>query len=143
MAKEQLEFARQNIARLKTRILDGRTRIEELSQNWRDTENQLDTIQQVTVFLHAHQLSVVSQKFLPAPEMSAYDQKLVQIMNTHSPDKPLEFWEVEVNGAFPDIASFLSAVNADSVHIIPLAITMNESSESPGGIMKWNVLFLI
>ncbi len=141
-ASDKLESTRQSLNRLKAKNQASLSSVQDLGHTWRNLQNRLDTYQQVTETLHANDLSVVYQGEATEPLVSAYCKSLTAIIDRQATQK-LSFWEVEVEGSYPDMTNFLSELAEKKMNLVPVAISMKSSSESHGMIKNWKIVFLI
>ncbi len=142
-ARDQLESSRQSLNRLKSKIQSSQQAIQERGNSWRNLDDRLDTFQQVTEALFAHNLSVVYQGYTIEPTISNYYKNLAAIIDRQLPEQKLEYWEVEVQGTYPDMTKFLMAINDQKMNIIPLTISMKSDSQSTASFKSWKIVFLI
>ena len=99
-------------------------------------------MRKISEMMRDHNLSIVRQGDEETIVVSNYLRELFLIMDQQSLADPIEFWEVEVQGAYFEVANFLAAVNRTVKTIIPIGITME--SESPGSSRKnWTIVFVI
>ena len=143
MAKRQLADTREALRRLKAKLKTGQQRLQELGADWRNLDNRLETIQQVTELLRQYDLSVVFQGYVEEPAIPEYFQDLTQMIDRHSNQPPLEFWQIEVKGSYPDMTRFLTQLCEDRQDIVSLILSMSPIEEASTADKKWIIIFLI
>lgn len=142
ISRRNLETEKKSLERMKKRVSSSKLQIRELSQGWRSRKSRLETLEKITELMRDYNLSIVSQGGDDNVVVSSYLQDLFQMMNEQSVQEPVEFWPVEVKGAYFDVLEFLTDVNTLAKSIIPVSITMQP--ESPGSSQKtWTIVFVI
>lgn len=141
LSKQNMENEKESLDRLRDRVASLNQQIRETSHGWRSRKSRLETLEKITELMRDYNLSIVSQGGEYNVLVSSYLQELFQIMNEQASLDPVEFWPVEVKGAYFDVLEFLTDVHT-MASIIPVAITMKP--ESPGASHKtWTIVFLI
>ena len=149
ISTEIAETARQNMVnekdsleRLTNRVSSSKQQIRELSQGWRSRKSRLETLEKITELMRDYNLSIVSQGSNDSLVVSSYLQDLFQMMDEQSIQEPVEFWPVQVKGAYFEVLEFLSGVNTLATNIIPVSVTMKPETE--GSSQKtWTIVFVI
>jgi hypothetical protein len=127
---------------MRKRVSSSKQQIRELSQGWRSRKSRLETLEKITELMRDYNLSIVSQGGDESVVVSSYLQDLFKMMNDQAALEPVEFWPVEVKGAYFDVLEFLADVDTLAKSIIPVAITMGP--EAPGSSQKtWTIVFVI
>lgn len=142
LSKQYLENEKQSLERLRTRESNSKEQIRELSQSWRSRKSRLETFEKITELMRDYNLSIVSQGGTDSMTVSSYMRDLFEMMNEQAVQEPVEFWPVEVKGAFFDVLKFLTDVNTVSKSIIPVSITMKPDPENKTQKM-WTIVFVI
>ena len=142
ISKENLSNAQESLERLRNRVSNSKQQIRELSQGWRSRKGRLETLEKITELMRDYNLSIVSQGGKDSVVVSSYLQDLFRMMDEQAAQEPVEFWPVEVKGAYADVLVFLTDVNTLAKSIIPVTITMKPESE--GSTQKtWTIVFVI
>ena len=142
ISRQNLSNERESLERLRNRVSNSKQQIRELSQGWRSRKGRLETLEKITELMRDYNLSIVSQGGNDSVVVSSYLQDLFRMMNEQAAQEPVEFWPVEVKGAYFDVLVFLTDVNTLAKSIIPVAITMKPASE--GSAQKtWTIVFVI
>jgi Tfp pilus assembly protein PilO len=143
ISRQNLENEKEGLERIRKRVSSSKTQIRELSVGWRSGKTRLESLEKITELMRDYNLSIVSQGGEEdSPVVSTYLQELFEMMNEQSVLEPVEFWPVEVKGAYFDVLEFLSDVNTLAKSIIPIAITMKPETE--GSSQKtWTIVFVI
>ncbi|MFK7765795.1 MAG: hypothetical protein AB8B55_01040 [Mariniblastus sp.] len=140
ISRQNLSNERDSLDRLRNRVSLSKQQMRDLSQGWRSRQGRLETLEKITNFMRDYNLSIVSQGGNESAIVSSYLQDLFRMMNEQAIQEPVEFWPVEVKGAYFDVLVFLKNVNT-LVNIIPVAITMKPESE--GSAQKtWTIVFV-
>jgi len=139
---ESLNNEKAALVRLRKRAQNSKQQIRQLSQSWRNRQSRLETLETITGFMRDNNLSIVSQGQDEGLVVSAYQQDLFRMMNKQFPLDPVEFWNVEVKGAYFEVADFLEAVDGLEKAFIPIAITMKSESEN-NSAKTWTIVFAI
>ncbi len=142
LSKKYLENEKESLERLRTRESNSKEQIRELSQSWRSRKSRLDTFKKITELMRDYNLSIVSQGGTESMTVSSYMRDLFEMMNEQASQEPVEFWPVEVKGAFFDVLKFLTNVNTDAKSIIPVSITMKPDPENKSQ-KTWTIVFVI
>ena len=142
LSKRYLENEKESLERLRTRESNSKEQIRELSQSWRSRKSRLDTFEKITELMRDYNLSIVSQGGTESMTVSSYMRDLFEMMNEQAAQEPVEFWPVEVKGAFFDVLKFLTDVNTVAKSIIPVSITMKPDPENKKKKM-WTIVFVI
>ncbi len=141
-AKLLLESEKSALKDMRLSLIADRNRIRQLSGQWRSDASQLNAVQKLTELMELHQLSISSQDYEPDPNLSTYFLELGKIIDAQFPEKPLEYWEVELEGAYTNVVNFLSAIDVHQTNVIPISLTMNASSAG-NGHHRWKIIFMI
>ena len=141
MSQQNLETEKEALERIRKRVSMSRQQIRELSVGWRSGKTRLETLEKITELMRDYNLSLVSQGGEDSVVVSTYLKELFDMMNEQAVLEPVEFWPVEVKGAYFDVLEFLSDVNTLAKSIIPVAITMQPESE--GSQKTWTIVFVI
>jgi flagellar motility protein MotE (MotC chaperone) len=142
IARRNLYTEQESLERLRKRVSSSKQQIRELSQGWRSRKSRLETLEKITELMRDYNLSIVSQGGNESVVVSSYLQDLFKMMNDQTALEPVEFWPVEVKGAYFDVLEFLTDVHTLAKSIIPVAITMEP--ESTGSSQKtWTIVFVI
>ena len=141
-AKLLLESEKSALKQMRLSLIADRNRIRQLSGQWRSDDSQLNAVQKLTELMELHQLSISSQDYETDPNLSTYFLELGKIIDAQYPDKPLEYWQVELEGAYTNVVNFLSAINVHQTNVIPVSLTMAASS-SGNGHHRWKIVFMI
>ena len=142
ISKENLENEKASLERLRTRESSSKEQIRELSQSWRSRKSRLETFEKITELMRDYNLSIVSQGGTESMTVSSYMRDLFEMMNEQAVQEPVEFWPVEVKGAFFDVLKFLTDVNTAAKSIIPVSITMKPDPENKSQ-KTWTIVFVI
>jgi hypothetical protein len=142
LSKQYLENEKESLERLRTRESDSKEQIRELSQSWRSRKSRLETFEKITELMRDYNLSIVSQGGTESMTVSSYMRDLFEMMNEQAVQEPVEFWPVEVKGAFFDVLKFLTDVNTVATSIIPVSITMKPDPENKTQKV-WTIVFVI
>ncbi|QEG23101.1 hypothetical protein [Mariniblastus fucicola] len=141
-SEESLLSEKESLERTRKRVSQSKQRIRELSIGWRSGKSRIDTLEKITELMRDYNLSIVSQGGEDSVVVSTYLKDMFAKMNEQSVGDPVEFWPVEIKGAYFDVLEFLSDVNILAKSIIPVAITMQP--ESAGGSQRtWTIVFVI
>lgn len=142
LSQQNLLSEKESLERVRNRVSKARQQIRELSVGWRSGKSRLETLEKITELMRDYNLSIVSQGGEDSVVVSTYLKDLFDMINEQSVGEPVEFWPVEVKGAYFDVLEFLSDVNTLAKSIIPVAITMQPESE--GSSQKtWTIVFVI
>lgn len=142
ISRHNLAIEKESLERMRKRVSNSKQQIRELSQGWRIRKSRLETLEKITELMRDYNLSIVSQGGDESVVVSSYLQDLFQMMDEQAMLDPVEFWPVEVKGAYFDVLEFLTDVDTLAKSIIPVAITMGP--ESPGSSHKtWTIVFVI
>jgi hypothetical protein len=139
-ARKNLEYARENLQRLKTRMADDQKKIGSISQNWRGNESRLEVVKEITELARKHNLSILSQAFAEKPRLSEYFEEIIRVMEDHTPSLPLEYWHIELEGGWTSMAGFFSSLDLKRLKIIPLSFSL-KATETDKGEHKWTIVF--
>lgn len=139
-ARQNLAYARENLQRLKTRLVDDQRQIGVISQTWRGNESRLEAVKEVTELARKHDLSILSQEFAEKPQLSEYFEGIIEMMEQHTPTAPLEYWHVELEGGWSGMAGFFSGLDLQRLKIIPLSFSL-KATETDNGQHKWTIVF--
>ena len=124
------------------RIASNRNRIREIAMSWRADDSQLQSVQQITKSMEQYNLSIVNQDNESQPVLSEYFTNLCEIMDAQCADRPLQFWQVEVEGRYFDLTNFLASIDLYQMKTIPISISMT-SSTANDGLHSWKIVFMI
>lgn len=149
VTQEQADFSerkmlaeRDSLERIRKRVSNSKQQIRELSIGWRSGKTRLETLEKITELMRDYNLSLVSQGGEDNVVVSTYLQELFQMMNEQGATDPVEFWPVQVKGAYFDVLEFLTDANTLAKSVIPIVINMN--SETEGQSQKtWTIVFVI
>jgi Tfp pilus assembly protein PilO len=140
ISKQNLTNEKESLERIRTRVSTSKEQIRELSQGWRSRKSRLETLEKITELMRDYNLSIVSQGGDESVVVSSYLQDLFQMMNEQAIQDPVEFWPVQVKGAYFDVLEFLTDVDTLAKSIIPVSITMQPETE--GSMQKtWTIVF--
>ncbi len=139
-ARQNLDYARDNLQRLKTRMADDQKQIGFISQTWRGNESRLEAAKEVTELARKHDLSILSQKFAEKPQLSEYFEEIIRVMEEQTPATPIEYWHVEFEGGWTGMAGFFSSLDLKRLKIIPLSFSL-KATELDKGQHKWTIVF--
>ena len=143
MAASQLASEKEGLTKLQNRVAASRQQIRELSTQWRSSSSRLETLEKITELMRDYNLSIVSQGSDEPVTVSEYLTGLFSKMNDRSTADPVEFWPVEVKGAYFDMLEFLTDVSLLAKNSIPVSITMQpEDEESDGTQQTWTIVFV-
>lgn len=141
-SKQNLENEIESLTRLRNRVALSRQQIRALCSGWRSRNSRLETLEKITELMQDSNLSIVSQGGDESVVISSYLKDLFQIMDEQTAVEPVEFWPVEIKGAYFDLVDFLVHVEEDAKTIIPVGITMTPDPE--GSSQKtWTIVFVI
>jgi hypothetical protein len=142
LSKQNMVIEKDSLERLRNRVSMSKQQIRELSQGWRSRKSRLETLEKITELMRDYNLSIVSQGGGESVVVSSYLQELFQMMNESAVQDPVEFWPVQVKGAYFDVLEFLTDVDTLAKSIIPVADNMKPESE--GSSQKtWTIVFVI
>jgi hypothetical protein len=142
LSRQNMANEKSSLERLHNRVSTSKQQVRELSQGWRSRKSRLETLEKITELMRDYNLSIVSQGGDDGVVVSSYLQDLFQMMNEQAVQEPVEFWPVEVKGAYLDVLEFLTDVDTAAKSIIPVAVTMKPESE--GSSQKtWTIVFVI
>ena len=142
IARQNMSNEKNSLERMRNRVSLSRQQVRELSQGWRSRKSRLETLEKITELMRDYNLSMVSQGGNDSVIVSSYLQDLFQMMNEQAVQDPVEFWPVQVKGAYFDVLEFLTDVDTLAKSIIPVAVTMKPESE--GSSQKtWTIVFVI
>ena len=139
-ARQNLDYARDNLQRLKTRMADDQKQIGFISQTWRGNESRLEAVKEVTELARKYDLSILSQEFADKPQLSEYFEEIILVMEGHTPSMPIEYWHVELEGGWAGMAGFFSSLDLNRLKIIPLSFSL-KATEAEKGQHKWTIVF--
>ena len=140
ISRQNLTNEKESLERIRTRVSTSKEQIRELSQGWRSRKSRLETLEKITELMRDYNLSIVSQGGDESVVVSSYLQDLFQMMNEQAIQDPVEFWPVQVKGAYFDVLEFLTDVDTLAKSIIPVSITMQPETE--GSMQKtWTIVF--
>lgn len=141
-SRQNMGNEKDSLERLRNRVSKSKQQVRELSQGWRSRSSRLETLEKITELMRDYNLSILSQGGNGSVVVSSYLQDLFLMMNEQAIQEPVEFWPVEVKGAYFDVLEFLTNVNMLAKSIIPVGITMKPESE--GSSQKtWTIVFVI
>ena len=141
ISKQNLTNEKESLERIRTRVSTSKEQIRELSQGWRSRNSRLETLEKITELMRDYNLSIVSQGGDESVVVSSYLQDLFEMMNEQAIQDPVEFWPVQVKGAYFDVLEFLTDVDTLAKSIIPVSINMQPESE--GSMQKtWTIVFV-
>jgi hypothetical protein len=142
LSRQHMGNEKDSLERLRNRVATSKQQVRELSQGWRSRKSRLETLGKITELMQDYNLSIVSQGGDDSVAVSSYLQDLFQMINEQAVQDPVEFWPVEIKGAYFDVLEFLTDVDTLAKSIIPVAITMQPESE--GSSQKtWTIVFVI
>lgn len=142
LSRQNLNIEKNSLERLRNRVSTSRQQIRESSQGWRSRKSRLETLEKITELMRDYNLSIVSQGGNESVVVSSYLQDLFQMMDEQAVQDPVEFWPVEVKGAYFDVLEFLTDVDTLAKSIIPVAVTMKPESETSSQ-KTWTIVFVI
>ncbi len=138
----RLKSEKQDLESLEQQLTDAKTQIRELSQSWRAGTSRLGTLEMVSELMRDFNLSIVSQGDDDGTVVSQYVEDLFQLIDQQEPDDPIIFWQVEITGSYFSVVDFLTAVDQQVKHIVPIGLSMqSESSDSSQN--SWTIVFAI
>jgi len=141
ISRKNLENEKESLERINKRVANSKPQIRELSQSWRSQKSRLETLEKITELMRDYNLSIVSQGGDSGVVVSSYLQDLFLMLNEQAVLNPVEFWPVEIKGAYFDVLEFLTDVDTLAKSIIPVAVTMKPESE--GSSQKtWTIVFV-
>ena len=141
LAAEHLAAEKESLQRVQQRVESAKEKIREMCTGWRSRSSRLDTLEKITLLMRDYNLSIVSQGSDESVAVSEYLTELFEKMNAQSVVDPVEFWPVEVKGAYFDMLDFLTDVNL-LANIIPVSITMKPGVEGSTQ-QTWTIVFVI
>jgi len=142
VSRQNMGNEKSSLERLRNRVAKSKQQVRELSQGWRSRKSRLETLEKITELMRDYNLSIVSQGGDDSVVVSSYLQDLFQMMNEQAVQEPVEFWPVEVKGAYFDVLEFLTDVDTLAKSIIPVSVTMKPVSEE--SFQKtWTIVFVI
>lgn len=137
---QQLATEKEGLLKLQNRVKESRQKIRDLSTKWRSRSSRLETLEKITTLMRDYNLSIVSQGSDESVEVSEYLMSLFEKMNEQSVVDPVEFWPVEVKGAYFDMLEFLTDVNQLDKNSIAISITMKPEAEGSSQL-TWTIVF--
>lgn len=138
-----LKLARDSLNRLKSRLAVDRLSIKTRSQDWRNFDSRLETVEELTEMMGRYNLSIVSQDYQDEPTVSQYLLNLFQDIDKSSPAAlPIEYWQIELEGGYNELQAFLEAIDKDRMKTFPITVNM-ASSEFNDGIHTWTIIFVV
>ncbi|MDG1875750.1 MAG: hypothetical protein P8J27_17695 [Mariniblastus sp.] len=141
ISRRNLENEKESLDRINKRVANSKQQIRELSQSWRSEKSRLETLEKLTELMRDYNLSIVSQGGDSEVVVSSYLQDLFLMLNEQAVLNPVEFWPVEIKGAYFDVLEFLTDVDTLAKSIIPVAVTMRPEAE--GSSQKtWTIVFV-
>lgn len=141
LSAEHLAAEKESLQRVQQRVESAKEKIREMCTGWRSRSSRLDTLEKITLLMRDYNLSIVSQGSDESVAVSEYLTELFEKMNAQSVVDPVEFWPVEVKGAYFDMLDFLTDVNL-LANIIPVSITMKPGVEGSTQ-QTWTIVFVI
>ncbi|MEL7499458.1 MAG: hypothetical protein AAFN77_17775 [Planctomycetota bacterium] len=138
---QQLATEKESLLKLQNRVTESKLKIRELSTQWRSASSRLETLEKITELMRDYNLSIVSQGSDESVAVSGYLTELFEKMNEQSVLDPVEFWPVEVKGAYFDMLEFLADVNLLAKNSIPISITMQPEAEGSRQL-TWTIVFV-
>lgn len=137
---QQLATEKEGLLKLQNRVKESKQKIRDLSTKWRSRSSRLETLEKITTLMRDYNLSIVSQGSDESVEVSEYLMSLFEKMNEQSVVDPVEFWPVEVKGAYFDMLEFLTDVNQLDKNSIAISITMKPEAEGSSQL-TWTIVF--
>ncbi len=138
-----LKAAREAANRLRERLADDRMTIKTQSQQWRNLEARLETVQELTEMMGQYNLSIITQDYQDEPAVSQYLIELFQEIDAESPAiPPVEYWQIEVQGGYNEVQAFLAAIDRERMKTFPITVNM-DASDSTNGLHKWTIIFVV
>lgn len=142
ISQQNLSGEKDSLERLRNRVSKSKQQIRELSQGWRSRKSRLETLELITELMRDYNLSIVSQGGNDSVVVSSYLQELFRMIDESNVQDPVEFWPVQIKGAYFDVLEFLTDVDTLAKSIIPVSINMKP--ESSGTRQKtWTIVFVI
>lgn len=141
MSAAHLASEKESLQRVQQRVESAKEKMREMCTGWRSRSSRLETLEKITELMRDYNLSIVSQGSDDSVEVSKYLTELFEKMNAQSVVDPVEFWPVEVKGAYFDMLDFLTDVNL-LANIIPVSITMKPGVEGSAQ-QTWTIVFVI
>lgn len=142
ISKRNLASEKDSLERLRNRVSNSKQQIRELSQGWRSRKSRLETLELITELMRDYNLSIVSQGGNDSVVVSSYLQDLFRMIDESSVQDPVEFWPVQIKGAYFDVLEFLTDVDTLAKSIIPVSINM-EPATSGTRQKTWTIVFVI
>lgn len=140
---DNLRVARVGLARLKKSLNEDRVSIKDMGQQWRNLDSRLSTVEELTEMMGLYNLSIVSQDYQTEPTVSKYLVDLFNEINAESPAvDPVEYWQIEVEGGYAEVESFLNAIDKDRMKTFPISVNML-ASETSNGVHTWTIIFVV
>lgn len=139
VSARQLAAEKESLLKLQNRVVESKRKIRELSTQWRRS-SRLETLEKITELMRDYNLSIVSQGSDESVAVSEYLMALFEKMNEQSVADPVEFWPVEIKGAYFDMLEFLSDVKQLAKTSIPISITMKPEVEGSSQL-TWTIVF--
>lgn len=137
----QLATEKEGLLKLQNRVAASKQDIRDLATQWRSSSSKLETLEKITELMRDYNLSIVSQGSDESVAVSEYLTALFDKMNEQSVLDPVEFWPVEVKGAYFDMLEFLTDVNLLAKNSIPVSITMQPETEGSTQ-HTWTIVFV-
>ena len=135
-----LRSEKETVVRMQNWLSDAKRKCNELCDNWRGAQTRLETLQQITRVMNDNNLSVLSQVAEFSLKTSTYQLDLLDSMNQHVPDSPIEIWNVEVKGAYSQVVNFLADIRQLEAMVVPVALSMNPDES---GSTTWSIVLAI
>lgn len=139
-SKRQLATEKEGLLKLQNSVSESKQNIRDLSTQWRSRSSRLEQLEKITSLMREYNLSIVSQGSDDTVAVSKYLTDLFDQMNEQSTEDLVEFWPVEVKGAYFDMLEFLTDVNLLAKNSIPISITMTPEEEG-GSQLTWTIVF--
>lgn len=139
-SKRQLAIEKEGLLKLQNSVAESKQNIRDLSTQWRSRSSRLEQLEKITSLMREYNLSIVSQGSDDSVAVSKYLTDLFDQMNEQSTEDLVEFWPVEVKGAYFDMLEFLADVNLLAKNSIPISITMMPE-EDGGSQLTWTIVF--
>ena len=141
LSSRQLAAEKESLLKLQNRISNSKQKVRDLSTQWRSRASRLETLEKITELMRDYNLSIVSQGSDEPVTVSKYLTELFDKMNEQSTVDPVEFWPVEVKGAYFDMLEFLTDVSLLAKNSIPISITMQPEVEGSSQ-QTWTIVFV-
>ena len=140
-SERKLQMEKESLLKLQDQVANSKQEIRDLATRWRSGNSKLETLEKITELMRDYNLSIVSQGSDESVAVSEYLTALFEKINEQSVLDPVEFWPVEVKGAYFDMLEFLTDVNLLAKNSIPISITMQPEVEGSTQ-HTWTIVFV-